>query len=35
MTSRASYKVLSSYKWLEEGEELEDTTSEGSTTIFD
>jgi hypothetical protein len=34
MISRASYKVLSSYKWLEEGEEQDDTTSEESTSIF-
>jgi hypothetical protein len=34
MTSRAGYRVLSSYKWLEEKEQ-DDTTSEGSTSIFD
>jgi hypothetical protein len=34
MTSKASYEVVTSYKWLEE-EEQDDTTSEGSTSIFD
>jgi hypothetical protein len=35
MTSRASYKMVTSYKWLEEEEELDETTSVGSSSMFD
>jgi hypothetical protein len=35
MTSRASYKMVTSYKWLEEEEELDDAASVGSISMFD
>jgi hypothetical protein len=35
MTSRANYESLTSYKWLEEEGELDETASVGSSSMFD